>query len=106
MSEVRSLVVRGSTLAEVGRRYDVGSVLKLGRGEDRGGGRSNPRLLGDALEAIIAAVYLDAGVEAATKLVVRMLGSAIVDAVSKVAAADTAAGASPAANTDPAAGTN
>ncbi len=81
MSDVRSQAVRGSKLAAVAERYGVGSLLKLGRGEDRGGGRNNPRLLGDALEAIIAAVYLDAGVRAASAMVVRMLGQFIDDAV-------------------------
>ncbi len=81
MSDVRSQAVRGSTLAAVAKRYGVGSVIKLGRGEDRGGGRNNPRLLGDALEAIIAAVYLDAGGGAASAMVLRLLSRVIADAV-------------------------
>ena len=98
LSEVRSLTVRASSLAAVGQRYGVGSVLKLGRGEQRGGGRENPRLLGDAVEAIIAAVYLDAGVAAANELVVRMLGDVIADAAAQQGQAQQPDAHKPAAN--------
>ncbi|MEZ5770057.1 MAG: ribonuclease III domain-containing protein, partial [Paracoccaceae bacterium] len=53
-------LVRKETCAEVARDVDLGAVLKLGRGEHMTGGRRKQALLGDAMEAVIAAVYLDA----------------------------------------------
>jgi ribonuclease-3 len=52
-------------LAQIARSVGVGTGLRLGRGEERSGGRDKPRLLASALEACVAAVYLDAGAEAA-----------------------------------------
>lgn len=88
MSQVRSLVVRGSMLATVAARLGFGQALKLGRGEDHIGGRKNPRLLGDTLEAVIAAVYMDAGEQVAVELVVRLLGDAMNAAVVEASATD------------------
>ena len=73
-------LVRKETCADVARQIDLGSVLKLGRSEMMTGGRRKEALLGDAMEAVIAAVYLDAGFEAARDLVLRLWG-ARVDAV-------------------------
>jgi ribonuclease-3 len=52
-------------LAQIARSVAVGPALRLGRGEERSGGRDKPRLLASALEACVAAVYLDAGAERA-----------------------------------------
>jgi ribonuclease III len=57
--------VRKETCAEVAREIDLGAVLRLGRSEMLSGGRRKEALLADAMEAVIAAVYLDAGFEAA-----------------------------------------
>jgi len=62
-------LVRKETCADVARRIDIGSVLKLGRSEMVSGGRRKQALLADAMEAVIAAVYLDAGFETARTLV-------------------------------------
>ena len=70
-------LVRKETCAEVARDVDLGAVLKLGRSETMSGGRRKQALLGDALEAVIAAVYLDAGFEAARALVLRLWGRRI-----------------------------
>jgi ribonuclease-3 len=60
----------------VARSLDIGPHLSLGRGEEMSGGRSKRTLLVDALEALIAAVYLDGGLEAARKLVIgRVIGA-------------------------------
>jgi len=67
-------LVRKETCAEVARAVDLGAVLKLGRSEMMSGGRRKQALLGDAMEAVIAAVYLDAGFEAARDLVLRLWG--------------------------------
>lgn len=70
-------LVRKETCADVAREIDLGAVLKLGRSEMMSGGRRKEALLGDAMEAVIAAVYLDAGFEVARKLVVRLWGARI-----------------------------
>jgi ribonuclease-3 len=70
-------LVRKETCADVAREYDLGQVLKLGRSEMISGGRRKQALLGDAIEAVIAAVYLDAGFDAAKSLVLRLWGKRI-----------------------------
>ena len=64
-------LVRRETLAEVARDLDLGAVLRLGRSEMQSGGRRKDALLADAMEAVLAAVYLDAGFDAARALVRR-----------------------------------
>jgi ribonuclease III len=70
-------LVRKETCADVARACGLGEVLKLGRSEMLSGGRRKDALLGDAMEALIAAVYLDAGFDAARGLVVRLWGDRI-----------------------------
>ena len=70
-------LVRKETCADVAREVGLGEVLKLGRGEMLTGGRRKEALLGDAMEAVIAAVYQDAGFEAAQALVLRLWGQRI-----------------------------
>lgn len=65
-------LVRKETCADVARAIGLGDVLKLGRSEMMSGGRRKEALLGDAMEAVIAAVYLDAGFEVARDLVLRL----------------------------------
>ncbi|WP_432448792.1 ribonuclease III [Aliiroseovarius marinus] len=70
-------LVRKETCADVARQVDLGAVLKLGRSEMKTGGRRKLALLGDAMEAVIAAVYLDAGLEAARDMILRLWGDRI-----------------------------
>ncbi|CTQ31950.1 ribonuclease III [Jannaschia rubra] len=70
-------LVRKETCADVARAVDIGSVLKLGKSEQVTGGRRKMALLGDAMEALIAAVYLDAGLEAAREMILRLWGDRI-----------------------------
>ena len=70
-------LVRKETCADVARDVGLGDVLKLGRSEMLTGGRRKEALLGDAMEAVIAAVYQDAGFEAARALVLRLWGGRI-----------------------------
>ncbi len=70
-------LVRKETCADVARDLALGEVLKLGRSEMMSGGRRKEALLGDALEAVIAAVYLDGGFEAARRMVLRLWGKRI-----------------------------
>jgi ribonuclease-3 len=70
-------LVRKETCAEVAREVALGEVLKLGRSEMLSGGRRKEALLGDAMEAVIAAVHQDAGFEAARALALRLWGDRI-----------------------------
>ncbi|GGB89225.1 ribonuclease 3 [Marivita lacus] len=70
-------LVRKEACADVAREIDLGAALKLGRSEMLSGGRRKQALLGDAMEAVIAAVYLDAGFDAAKTLVLRLWGQRI-----------------------------
>ncbi|MCR8824944.1 ribonuclease III [Pseudosulfitobacter koreensis] len=72
-------LVRKETCADVAREIDVGAVLRLGRSEMLSGGRRKEALLGDAMEAVIAAVYLDAGFDAAQAMIIRLWGKRIGD---------------------------
>lgn len=65
LTQRRSALVSGPALARLAAELGIGAALRLGRGEERSGGREKPRLLAGALEACFAAVYLDGGVEAA-----------------------------------------
>ncbi|MBK5927262.1 ribonuclease III [Rhodobaculum claviforme] len=67
-------LVRKETCAEVARDIGLGEVLKLGRSEMLTGGRRKQALLADGMEAVIAAVYMDAGFDAARALVLRLWG--------------------------------
>nr|WP_206188493.1 ribonuclease III [Sedimentitalea sp. CY04] len=70
-------MVRKEACADVAREIDLGEVLKLGRSEMMSGGRRKLALLGDAMEAVIAAVYKDAGFEAAQAMILRLWGNRI-----------------------------
>lgn len=70
-------LVRKETCADVARQIALGDALKLGRSEMLSGGRRKLALLGDAMEAVIAAVYLDAGFEIAKALVIALWGDRI-----------------------------
>ncbi len=70
-------LVRKETCADVAREIDLGAVLRLGRSEMLSGGRRKQALLGDAIEAVIAAVYLDDGFEAAKAVILRLWGARV-----------------------------
>jgi len=80
LAQVRAAVVNAGTLAEVAEDLQVGRALLLGKGEDASGGREKASILADAMEAVIGAVYLDGGWDAAAELVIRLLGSRIIEA--------------------------
>jgi ribonuclease-3 len=71
LSRLRAALVNARELANLGRRLDLGAHLLLGKGEERQAGHQKPSLLADALEAVLAAVYLDGGLEAAARLTER-----------------------------------
>jgi ribonuclease-3 len=70
LSKIKAHLVSAARLHEVAQELDLGRFLHLGRGEEMSGGRTKKGLLANALEAIIAAVYLDGGMEPARRLVV------------------------------------
>jgi ribonuclease-3 len=80
LSVTRSQVVSETGLSEVAAQLAIGRWLLLGKGEERSGGRAKPKILADAFEAIVAAVYLDGGFAAAWGLVERLLSDRIAAA--------------------------
>lgn len=77
LSKLRAAVVRAETLAATAQRLGLGELLRLGRGEEATGGRQRPSVLADAYEALVAAVYLQAGLEGARAFILRTLGDDI-----------------------------
>jgi len=73
LSKSRARIVNASALEAAARRLRLGEHLRLGRGEEKTGGREKQTLLADALEAVVAAVYLDAGLAATRELLQRVL---------------------------------
>lgn len=71
-------LVRREACAEVARSIDLGAVLRLGRSEARTGGRRKEALLADAMEAVIAAIYLDGGFDAAVRVVGQLWADRVV----------------------------
>ena len=70
-------LVRKETCAEVARQIELGGVLKIGRSEMLSGGRRKDALLGDGMEAVIAAIYKDGGFEIAKTIIVKLWGDRI-----------------------------
>ena len=79
LSKMKAFLVSAPSLARKARAYRLGEVLRVGVGEERSGGRNKDSLLADAFEAVIAAVYLDSGLEAARRLVLGTFGRDISD---------------------------
>jgi ribonuclease-3 len=77
LSVTRAQVVSEAGLAETAAKLGLGDWLLLGKGEDKSGGRQKPSILADALEAIVASVYLDGGFAAVFELVARLLAPRI-----------------------------
>ena len=75
LAKSRAGVVSAPVLAEVGAELELGPVLRLGKGEDATGGRAKRSILADAVEAVIGAVYLDAGLDAARQVILAQLGA-------------------------------
>ena len=73
LTRIRAALVCEQSLYEVAKKLGLGRYLKLGRGEEAGGGRNRTSILADATEAVFAAVYLDGGIDAASALIHRVL---------------------------------
>ena len=78
-SKMKAMLVSTATLARVAERLGLGDHLLLGRGEEKTGGRRKQALLADGCEALIAAMYLDGGIEQSRAFIVRELGGFIDD---------------------------
>ncbi len=79
MAKVRAAVVSRPTLAAIARSMEVGEHVELAPGEERTGGRSKDSILADAVEALIGAVYLDSGLEAARSVIERRWSNVIAE---------------------------
>lgn len=79
LSKLKARLVSEVSLARAARRLDVGRLLRLGRGEELTQGREKDSLLANALEALIAAVYLDGGIEAARAFILRAFAQDLQD---------------------------
>lgn len=80
LTRLRAGLVCEGNLVLVAKELDLGSYLKLGKGEELGGGRNRPSIQADAVESVLAAVYLDGGIGAARKLIQHF----ILDHISRV----------------------
>ena len=74
LSKLRALLVNEDSVARVARHLGLGDLLRMGRGEEMTGGRDKSSVLADALEAVIGAVYLSAGLPGALAVVDRLFG--------------------------------
>jgi len=77
MTRLRSALVRNERLAEIARALGMAGQLRMGKGEEDGGGRDREHNLGSALEAVIGAYYLDSGIEAVRAWLVPLLAPAL-----------------------------
>src|SRR5215831_11327351 len=73
LSRSRAYLVNAQALEIVARKLGIGRFLRLGRGEEKTGGREKAAIIADALEAIFAAIYLDSGLEAVRRVLRRVL---------------------------------
>jgi len=83
LSKLKAHLVSAGHLVSVAASLGLGRYLRLGRGEERSGGRSKGTLLSDALEAVIAAMYLDAGIEKARDFIIGHILEPELDRISK-----------------------
>jgi ribonuclease-3 len=83
LSRIRSYVVQETALAEAAERLNIGANLLLGKGEEMSGGREKPSLLANVFEALLAAIYLDSGMENAREFTLRTLEPKILEYIDK-----------------------
>ncbi|HVE73732.1 MAG TPA: ribonuclease III [Mycobacteriales bacterium] len=88
LAKLRASVVSTRALADVARQLELGRWLRLGRGEEITEGRDKSSILADTMEALIGAVYVDCGLEPATRLIRALFGPLMVAAAEDGAALD------------------
>jgi ribonuclease-3 len=77
LTRMRSSLVKGDTLALIAKEHDFGSFLKLGSGEMKSGGHRRSSILADAVEAVIGAIFLESGIDAAKNTILKLFASRI-----------------------------
>jgi ribonuclease-3 len=75
MSRLRASLVKGDTLAEIARSFELGDVVRLGPGELKSGGFRRKSILADAFEAILGAIYLDGGFDKCRNIILKQFSS-------------------------------
>ena len=88
LTRLRSALVRREKLAQLANEIGLGKYLQLGKGEEAGGGRDKPINLAGAFESVIAAIYLDRGLETARKFIIKLFGPDIYKQAHQGAGAD------------------
>jgi ribonuclease III len=88
MTKLRAALVRQDTLAHVARAISLGDYLYLGRGEEASGGRDKPTNLAGALEAVVAALFLDQGLNITADAILRLFNAELVKVISHGTGAD------------------
>ncbi len=88
LTSLRATLVRTETMARLASQIELGRHLLLGRGEEQSGGRSRPTLLSDAFEALLGALYLDQGLEAARRFFLPLLKSELARLSAQVPLSD------------------
>ncbi len=83
LTRARAALVCEESLVEVARELNLGEYLRLGKGEEAGGGRNRPSIRADAVEAVLAAVYLDGGIGSARKIIQKYILSREVAGLTK-----------------------
>lgn len=81
LSKTRASIVCEKSLAEIGRKLEIGQYIKMGRGEELSGGRNRDSIVADAVEALIGAIYLDRGYAAAKGFVLSYFENTITQAM-------------------------
>jgi ribonuclease-3 len=79
LTKLRAALVCEPSLARTAKSLDLGNCLKMGKGEERSGGRERPSILADAFEALLGAIYLDQGLVKASELSLKLLDPLIKD---------------------------
>lgn len=87
LSRMKHHLVSTQTLARAARRLGLGEHLRMGRGEEKTGGRRKRALLADAFEAVLAAIFMDGGLDAANEFIERVLAQDLQEVDPEVAAA-------------------
>lgn len=77
LTKIRASLVCEKSLFEFANLIGLGDEIKLGKGEEQNGGRQRPSIVSDAFEAVIAAIYLDGGIEPATRFVISFVDKAL-----------------------------
>ncbi len=81
LTRMRSFLVNESQLAKQAHRLGLGKYLRLGKGEDRSGGRDKPSILSDTFEAVIGAIYLDSNIEEIFSFIEKYVGDLLDQAI-------------------------